>query len=79
VRLLNSGESTQRLKRYIVLTLSDRPELNPNKKLKLYLNEQKIYVSYATGYISFRSQYLLNIYMYYRFCRLCIINVLIKF
>jgi hypothetical protein len=33
------------------------------------------YVSYATGHNSFTSQYLLNIYIYYRFCRLCIIKL----
>jgi hypothetical protein len=32
-------------------------------------------MSYATGHNSFMSQYLLNIYIYCRFCRLCIINV----
>jgi hypothetical protein len=32
-------------------------------------------MSYATGHNSFTSQYLLNIYIYCRFCRLCIIHV----
>jgi hypothetical protein len=32
-------------------------------------------MSYATGHNSFTSQYLLNIYIYCRFCRLCLINV----
>jgi hypothetical protein len=36
---------------------------------------KKIYMSYATGHNSFTSQYLLNIYIYCRFCRLCIINM----
>jgi hypothetical protein len=31
-------------------------------------------MSYATGHNTFTSQYLLNIYIYCRFCRLCIIN-----
>jgi hypothetical protein len=31
-------------------------------------------MSYATGHKSFMNQYLLNIYIYCRFCRLCIIN-----
>jgi hypothetical protein len=31
-------------------------------------------MSYATGHNSITSQYLLSIYIYYRFCRLCIIN-----
>jgi hypothetical protein len=32
------------------------------------------YTSYATGHNSFTSQYLLNIYIYCRFCRLYVIN-----
>jgi hypothetical protein len=36
------------------------------------------YSSYTTGHNSFTSQYLLNIYIYCRFCRLCIINCEIK-
>jgi hypothetical protein len=31
-------------------------------------------MSYATGHNSLTSQYLLNIYIYCRFCRLCTIN-----
>jgi hypothetical protein len=37
-----------------------------------------MYMSYATGYNSFTSQYLLNIYIYCIFCRSCIINCEIK-
>jgi hypothetical protein len=36
-------------------------------------------MSYVTGHNSFTSQYLLNIYIYCRFCRLCIINVRKKY
>jgi hypothetical protein len=32
-------------------------------------------MSYATGHTSFSSEYLLNIYIYSRLCRLCITNV----
>jgi hypothetical protein len=32
-------------------------------------------MGYITRHNSFTSQYLLNIYIYYRFCRLCTINV----
>jgi hypothetical protein len=32
-------------------------------------------MSYATGHNSFMGQYLLNIHIYCRFCRFCIINV----
>jgi hypothetical protein len=35
-------------------------------------------MSYVTGHNSFTSQYLLNIYIYCRFCRLYIINYEIK-
>jgi hypothetical protein len=37
--------------------------------------KKKEYMSYATGHNSFTRQYLLNIYIYCRFCRLCIISV----
>jgi hypothetical protein len=34
-----------------------------------------MYMSYATGHNSFTSQYLLDIYIYCRFCRFYVINV----
>jgi Mg2+ and Co2+ transporter CorA len=36
----------------------------PTRDLKRYLNEQKKYITYATGHNSFMSQHLLNIYIY---------------
>jgi hypothetical protein len=47
----------------------------PIKDLKQYLSKQKEYMSYATGYNSFTSQYLLNIYIYCWLCRLYVINM----
>jgi hypothetical protein len=70
VNLLDNSETTHRLKIYTVLSKT------PIEALKRYLSKQKVqYMSYATGHNSFTSQYLLNIYIYSRLCRLCIINV----
>jgi hypothetical protein len=41
VNLLDNIEAIHILKRYIVLTLTDRPELNTNTRIKMILNEHK--------------------------------------
>jgi hypothetical protein len=68
VNLLHSSETTRRFKRYTVLTLPDRPEENPNTRIKMIPKRTKKYISYATGHNSFTSKYLLNMYIYCRFC-----------
>jgi hypothetical protein len=75
VNLLDNSGTTHRLKRYTVLTLRTDLSKTPIQELKLYLSDKKTCMSYATGHNSFISQYLLNIYIYSRPCRLCVINV----
>jgi hypothetical protein len=41
VNLLDNNETKHRLKRYIVLTLSDRPEQNSNTSIEMIANEQR--------------------------------------